>query len=159
MINRLKDLSHDVYPLQTVQFHPEAHPGPAESEYIFDEFIEIVKANNRRVYCICLKTQRSIQYLVIGSGPIVIGQAAEFDYAGTQACMALKEDGYKVILVNDNPATIMTDHSFADQIYFEPLTVDVLEKIIAKENPDGLLGNIGGQTGLNLAFQLMKKEF
>jgi carbamoyl-phosphate synthase large subunit len=92
--------------------------------------------------------------LVIGSGPIVIGQAAEFDYAGTQACMALKEDGYKVILVNNNPATIMTDHSFADQIYFEPLTVDVLEKIIAKEKPDGLLASLGGQTGLNLAFQL-----
>ncbi len=95
--------------------------------------------------------------LVIGSGPIVIGQAAEFDYAGTQACLALKEDGYKVILVNDNPATIMTDHSFADQIYFEPLTVDVLEKIIAKENPDGLLATLGGQTGLNLAFQLSEK--
>ena len=95
--------------------------------------------------------------LVIGSGPIVIGQAAEFDYAGTQACLALKEDGYKVILVNDNPATIMTDHSFADQIYFEPLTVDVLEKIIAKEKPDGLLATLGGQTGLNLAFQLSEK--
>ncbi|MCQ6274326.1 carbamoyl phosphate synthase large subunit [Bacillus sp. V3B] len=92
--------------------------------------------------------------LVIGSGPIVIGQAAEFDYAGTQACMSLKEDGYEVILVNDNPATIMTDHSFADRIYFEPLTVDVLEKIIAKEKPDGLLATLGGQTGLNLAFQL-----
>lgn len=92
--------------------------------------------------------------LVIGSGPIVIGQAAEFDYAGTQACLALKEDGYEVILVNDNPATIMTDYSFADRIYFEPLTVDVLEKIIAKEKPDGLLATLGGQTGLNLAFQL-----
>ena len=95
--------------------------------------------------------------LVIGSGPIVIGQAAEFDYAGTQACMTLKEDGYEVILVNDNPATIMTDHSFADRIYFEPLTVDVLEKIIAKENPDGLLATLGGQTGLNLAFELHEK--
>lgn len=95
--------------------------------------------------------------LVVGSGPIVIGQAAEFDYAGTQACLALKEDGYEVILVNDNPATIMTDHSFADRIYFEPLTVDVLEKIIAKEKPDGLLATLGGQTGLNLAFQLSEK--
>lgn len=92
--------------------------------------------------------------LVIGSGPIVIGQAAEFDYAGTQACMALKEEGYKVILVNNNPATIMTDQSFADAIYFEPLTVDVLEKIIQKEKPEGLLATLGGQTGLNLAFQL-----
>ncbi|MBB6443533.1 carbamoyl phosphate synthase large subunit [Bacillus benzoevorans] len=95
--------------------------------------------------------------LVIGSGPIVIGQAAEFDYAGTQACMALKEDGYEVILVNDNPATIMTDHSFADRIYFEPLTSDVLKKIIAKEKPDGLLATLGGQTGLNLAFELSEK--
>jgi carbamoyl-phosphate synthase large subunit len=92
--------------------------------------------------------------LVIGSGPIVIGQAAEFDYAGTQACIALKEEGYKVILVNNNPATIMTDSNFADRIYFEPLTVDVVEKIIQKENPDGILATLGGQTGLNLAFQL-----
>ncbi|QED47218.1 carbamoyl phosphate synthase large subunit [Cytobacillus dafuensis] len=95
--------------------------------------------------------------LVIGSGPIVIGQAAEFDYAGTQACAALKEEGYKVILVNNNPATIMTDQTFADQIYFEPLTVDSLEKIIEKERPDGLLATLGGQTGLNLAFQLNKE--
>ncbi|GLB58887.1 carbamoyl phosphate synthase large subunit [Cytobacillus sp. NCCP-133] len=92
--------------------------------------------------------------LVIGSGPIVIGQAAEFDYAGTQACAALKEEGYKVILVNNNPATIMSDKAFADKIYFEPLTADSLEKIINKEQPDGLLATLGGQTGLNLAFQL-----
>lgn len=92
--------------------------------------------------------------LVIGSGPIVIGQAAEFDYAGTQACLALKEEGYRVILVNNNPATIMTDDMNADAVYFEPLTVDVLEKIISKEKPDGLLATLGGQTGLNLAYQL-----
>ncbi|MCY9137367.1 carbamoyl phosphate synthase large subunit [Peribacillus frigoritolerans] len=92
--------------------------------------------------------------LVIGSGPIVIGQAAEFDYAGTQACLALKEEGYKVILVNNNPATIMTDDMNADAVYFEPLTVDVLEKIISKEKPEGLLATLGGQTGLNLAYQL-----
>jgi carbamoyl-phosphate synthase large subunit len=92
--------------------------------------------------------------LVIGSGPIVIGQAAEFDYAGTQACMTLKEDGYKVILVNNNPATIMTDDFCADSVYFEPLTVDSLEKIIDKDRPDGMLATIGGQVGLNLAFRL-----
>ncbi|AGK52717.1 carbamoyl phosphate synthase large subunit [Bacillus sp. 1NLA3E] len=92
--------------------------------------------------------------LVIGSGPIVIGQAAEFDYAGTQACMALKEEGYRVILVNNNPATIMTDEFCADSVYFEPLTVESLEKIIAKERPDGMLATIGGQVGLNLAFAL-----
>ncbi|QPA31712.1 carbamoyl phosphate synthase large subunit [Thermaerobacillus caldiproteolyticus] len=92
--------------------------------------------------------------LIIGSGPIVIGQAAEFDYSGTQACIALKEEGYRIILVNNNPATIMTDEVHADAVYFEPLTVDSIEKIIAKERPDGLLATFGGQTGLNLAFQL-----
>ncbi len=92
--------------------------------------------------------------LVIGSGPIVIGQAAEFDYSGTQGCRALKEEGYKVILVNNNPATIMTDEVNADIVYFEPLTVSSVEKIIAKERPDGMIGTLGGQTGLNLAFQL-----
>ncbi len=89
--------------------------------------------------------------LVIGSGPIVIGQACEFDYSGTQACKALKEEGYRVVLVNSNPATIMTDPEFADRTYVEPLTVDVLERIIAAERPDAILPTIGGQTGLNLA--------
>ena len=92
--------------------------------------------------------------LVIGSGPIIIGQAAEFDYAGTQACIALKEEGYRVILLNNNPATVMTDPEFADAIYFEPMTVDSVEKIIIKEKPDGLLATLGGQAGLNMAFQL-----
>lgn len=95
--------------------------------------------------------------LVIGSGPIIIGQAAEFDYAGTQACIALKEEGYRVILVNNNPATIMTDSSYADTCYFEPLTVKTLEKIIKKEQPDGILATFGGQTGLNLAVSLHEK--
>ena len=95
--------------------------------------------------------------LVIGSGPIVIGQAAEFDYAGTQACLALKEEGYKVILVNSNPATIMTDKSIADKIYMEPLTLEYIAKIIRYERPDAILPGIGGQTGLNLAMQLYKK--
>ncbi|MEO2068547.1 MAG: carbamoyl-phosphate synthase large subunit, partial [Desulfurobacteriaceae bacterium] len=92
--------------------------------------------------------------LIIGSGPIVIGQAAEFDYSGTQACKALKEEGYEVILVNSNPATIMTDPDVADKTYIEPLTVEVLEKIIEKERPDALLPTVGGQTALNLAVQL-----
>lgn len=92
--------------------------------------------------------------LVIGSGPIVIGQAVEFDYAGTQACLALKEEGVEVILVNNNPATIMTDENIADQVYLEPLTLDSLDKIIQKERPDGLLPTLGGQTGLNLAMEL-----
>ena len=95
--------------------------------------------------------------LVIGSGPIVIGQAAEFDYAGTQACLALKEEGYEVILCNSNPATIMTDTSIADKVYMEPLTLEYIAKIIRYERPDAILPGIGGQTGLNLAMRLEKK--
>ena len=94
--------------------------------------------------------------LIIGSGPIVIGQACEFDYSGTQACKALKEEGYKVVLVNSNPATIMTDPDSADVTYIEPLTPEVLEKIIARERPDALLPTLGGQTGLNLSLKLSK---
>ena len=95
--------------------------------------------------------------MVIGSGPIVIGQAAEFDYAGTQACLALKEEGYEVILCNSNPATIMTDTSIADKVYMEPLTLEYIAKIIRYERPDAILPGIGGQTGLNLAMQLERK--
>ncbi len=94
--------------------------------------------------------------LIIGSGPIIIGQACEFDYSGTQACKALKEEGYEIVLVNSNPATIMTDPGMADKTYVEPLTLESLEKIIEKERPDGLLPNLGGQTGLNLAAGLYK---
>lgn len=96
--------------------------------------------------------------LVIGSGPIVIGQAAEFDYAGTQACIALKEEGIEVILINNNPATIMTDETVADKVYIEPLTAATIEKIIEKERPDGIIGTLGGQTGLNLAVQLHEEN-
>jgi carbamoyl-phosphate synthase large subunit len=95
--------------------------------------------------------------LVIGSGPIVIGQAAEFDYAGTQACLALKEEGIEVVLINNNPATIMTDDQIADRTYIEPLTIATIEKIIVKERPDGLIGTLGGQTGLNLAVALYEQ--
>ena len=95
--------------------------------------------------------------MVIGSGPIVIGQAAEFDYAGTQACLALKEEGYEVILVNSNPATIMTDTHIADKVYMEPLTLEYVAKIVRYERPDAIVPGLGGQTGLNLAVQLAKK--
>jgi carbamoyl-phosphate synthase large subunit len=95
--------------------------------------------------------------LVIGSGPIIIGQGAEFDYAGTQACRALREEGVEVILVNSNPATIMTDRETADRVYIEPLTVESVERIIERERPDGLIPTMGGQTGLNLAYQLAKR--
>ena len=97
--------------------------------------------------------------MVIGSGPIVIGQAAEFDYAGTQACRALKQEGLEVVLVNSNPATIMTDNQMADAIYIEPLTLEILKRIIIKEKPDGLLSTLGGQTGLTLSMQLAKEGF
>src|SRR5438132_9181072 len=89
--------------------------------------------------------------LIIGAGPIVIGQACEFDYSGTQACKALQEEGCRVVLVNSNPATIMTDPEFADRTYVEPITAEIVEKIIAAERPDALLPTVGGQTALNTA--------
>ena len=94
--------------------------------------------------------------MIIGSGPIVIGQACEFDYSGTQACKVLKEEGYEVVLVNSNPATIMTDPEFADRTYIEPLTPEFVAKIIEKERPDALLPTLGGQTGLNIAVAACK---
>src|SRR5207248_9345542 len=94
--------------------------------------------------------------LLIGSGPIVIGQGCEFDYSGVQACKALREEGYSVVLVNSNPATIMTDPEFADRTYIEPITPEVVEKIIEKEKPDALLPTLGGQTALNCAMALVK---
>ena len=97
--------------------------------------------------------------LIIGSGPIIIGQAAEFDYAGNQACKALKAQGLEVVLVNSNPATLMTDHSMADEIYIEPLNVETIQKIIIKEKPDSLLSTLGGQTGLTLSMELAKSGF
>ena len=105
------------------------------------------------------KDPRIKKVLVIGSGPIVIGQAAEFDYAGTQACRSLKEEGLEVVLVNSNPATIMTDKDIADKVYIEPLTVPVLEKIIEKEKPDSILPTLGGQAGLNLAMEIAETNF
>ncbi|MCQ2381411.1 MAG: carbamoyl-phosphate synthase large subunit, partial [Acidaminococcaceae bacterium] len=95
--------------------------------------------------------------LVIGSGPIIIGQAAEFDYAGTQACRTLKEEGYEVVLINSNPATIMTDTHMADKVYVEPINAEFIETIIKKEKPDSLVATLGGQVGLNMALELEEK--
>src|SRR6056297_3499188 len=95
--------------------------------------------------------------LIIGSGPIVIGQACEFDYSGTEACKALMEEGYEIVLVNSNPATIMTDPEMADRTYIEPLTVESLERMLEKEKPDALLSNLGGQTALNLSSELFEE--
>jgi carbamoyl-phosphate synthase large subunit len=97
--------------------------------------------------------------LIIGAGPIVIGQACEFDYSGTQACKALREEGYKVILVNSNPATIMTDPNVADRTYIEPITPEIVEEIIRKERPDAVLPTVGGQTALNCAIALAKNGY
>jgi len=94
--------------------------------------------------------------MIIGAGPIVIGQACEFDYSGSQACKALRQEGYKIILVNSNPATIMTDPDIADITYIEPITDEILEEIIKKEKPDAILPTMGGQTGLNAAMSLIK---
>src|SRR5512139_3098304 len=95
--------------------------------------------------------------MIIGSGPIIIGQACEFDYSGTQACKALRKLGYEIVLVNSNPATIMTDPGMADETYIEPLNLETMTKIIEKERPDALLPNLGGQTGLNLTAELYRK--
>src|SRR5512137_2052390 len=106
--------------------------------------------------CFMPKREDVKKVLIIGSGPIIIGQACEFDYSGTQACKALRKLGYKIVLVNSNPATIMTDPGMADATYIEPLNVESLIKIIEKEKPDALLPNLGGQTGLNLSSELSK---
>jgi carbamoyl-phosphate synthase large subunit len=95
--------------------------------------------------------------LLIGSGPIRIGQAAEFDYSGAQACRALQEEGARVVLVNSNPATIMTDPEMADEVYIEPITTDAIAAVIARENPDGVIAGLGGQTGLNVTAELAEE--
>src|SRR6187431_208585 len=102
------------------------------------------------------KRQDLKSILIIGAGPIVIGQACEFDYSGVQACKALREEGYRVVLVNSNPATIMTDPEFADRTYIEPITPEMIEKIIIREKPDALLPTLGGQTALNAAMDLVR---
>ena len=133
-------LRHRSLPLFSVQYHPEASPGPHDARYLFDDFVALMKEGA------CPDKAASIddrmpkrtdikKILIIGSGPIIIGQACEFDYSGTQACKALRSEGYEVILVNSNPATIMTDPEIADRTYIEPLAKEYLEAIIAAERP------------------------
>jgi carbamoyl-phosphate synthase large subunit len=152
----VEGLAHSTLPIFSVQYHPEGAPGPHDNQYVFDHFAEMIRTGRppggSRPQADRAAAPRKV--LVIGSGPIVIGQAAEFDYAGTQACKALREEGVETVLVNSNPATIMTDPGVADRTYIEPLTVEVIERIIAREQPDGLLPTLGGQTGLNLAVAL-----
>src|SRR6184192_321637 len=150
----VEGLVHDHLPVRSVQFHPEGAPGPQDNQVIFDEFLDLVAGRQGTPISVREPVRRPASVLVIGSGPIVIGQAAEFDYAGTQACKALREEGVRTILVNSNPATIMTDEGIADRVYIEPLTVEALTAIIERERPEGLLPTLGGQTGLNLAVAL-----
>ncbi|HEX3506962.1 MAG TPA: glutamine-hydrolyzing carbamoyl-phosphate synthase small subunit, partial [Candidatus Dormibacteraeota bacterium] len=147
----VEGLAHRRLPVFSVQYHPEGCPGPQDNQHLYDRFIEMVRKGKPAVPDEVFRREapRPRKVLILGSGPIVIGQAAEFDYAGTQACKALREEGYTVVLVNSNPATIMTDPEFADVTYIEPLTVEVLEKIIAVEKPSALLPTLGGQTALN----------
>ena len=156
----VEGLAHRGLPAFSVQFHPEGQPGPTDNQHHFDRFIEMTRSR-RPAHVLAGPTRslvdadhRPAKVLIIGSGPIVIGQAAEFDYAGTQACKALREEGIETILVNSNPATIMTDEHVADRVYIEPLTVESIERIIERERPDAVLPTLGGQTGLNLAMEL-----
>jgi carbamoyl-phosphate synthase large subunit len=150
----VEGLVHGHLPVRSVQFHPEGGAGPQDNQVIFDEFLDLVRGIPPAPITVREPARRPNSVLVIGSGPIVIGQAAEFDYAGTQACKALREEGVRTILVNSNPATIMTDEGIADRVYIEPLTVEAITAIIERERPDGLLPTLGGQTGLNLAVAL-----
>ena len=139
----------------SVQYHPEASPGPQDSHYLFTRFVELMDEAEGQEAAEPMPKRTDIKsILIIGAGPIVIGQACEFDYSGTQACKALKEEGYRIVLVNSNPATIMTDPDVADATYIEPITPEFVTKIIEKERPDALLPTMGGQTALNAALSL-----
>ncbi|HSR24076.1 MAG TPA: glutamine-hydrolyzing carbamoyl-phosphate synthase small subunit, partial [Candidatus Eisenbacteria bacterium] len=153
----VEGLAHRSLPVFSVQYHPEGCPGPTDNHHLFDRFVEMAQAARPLVRAVggaAPGPPAPRKVLIIGSGPIVIGQAAEFDYAGTQACRALREEGVETVLVNSNPATIMTDEEVADRVYIEPLTVEAVEKIIERERPDAVLPTLGGQTGLNLAMEL-----
>ena len=152
----VEGLGHRRLPAFGVQYHPEGCPGPQDNQHLYDRFIDMVRSRAPVVKTVAgMKEEpRPRKVLILGSGPIVIGQAAEFDYAGTQACKALREEGIETVLVNSNPATIMTDEDVADRVYLEPLTVEAVERIIEREQPDALLPTLGGQTGLNLATDL-----
>ena len=127
----------------SVQFHPEAAPGPLDALPFFD-----------RIADACRSATDLRTVLIVGSGPIRIGQGCEFDYSGAQACRVLRREGYRVVLVNSNPATIMTDPEWADATYLEPLDVETVAEIVERERPDALLPTLGGQTALNLAVEL-----
>jgi carbamoyl-phosphate synthase large subunit len=152
----VEGLGHRSLPAFSVQYHPEGCPGPQDNQHLYDRFVEMVRDRRPVLKAVggAVQPEKPSKVLILGSGPIVIGQAAEFDYAGTQACKALREEGITTVLVNSNPATIMTDEEVADRVYLEPLTVEAVERVIARERPDALLPTLGGQTGLNLATEL-----
>ena len=152
----VEGLGHRTLPAFSVQYHPEGCPGPQDNQHLYDRFLDMVRERRPVLRAVggAVQPPKPKKVLILGSGPIVIGQAAEFDYAGTQACKALREEGIVTILVNSNPATIMTDEEVADRVYLEPLTVEAVERVIARERPDALLPTLGGQTGLNLATDL-----
>src|SRR5207249_4327964 len=153
----VEGLGHRTLPVFSVQYHPEGCPGPQDNQHLYDRFIDMVRSRAPVARAVAgggAEQRRPRKVLILGSGPIVIGQAAEFDYAGTQACKALREEGIETVLVNSNPATIMTDEDVADRVYLEPLTVEAVTSIIERERPDALLPTLGGQTGLNLATDL-----
>ena len=154
----VEGLAHKTLPAFSVQYHPEGCPGPQDNQHLYDRFLDMVRERRPVLRAVggAVEPLKPKKVLILGSGPIVIGQAAEFDYAGTQACKALREEGIVTVLVNSNPATIMTDEEVADRVYLEPLTVEAVERVIARERPDALLPTLGGQTGLNLATDLAK---
>ncbi|MFZ0217451.1 MAG: carbamoyl-phosphate synthase large subunit, partial [Candidatus Dormiibacterota bacterium] len=150
----VEGLAHPTRPVFSVQYHPEGCPGPTDNQYVFDRFVTLMRGGRPADRAPATPPEPPKKVLIIGSGPIVIGQAAEFDYAGTQACKSLREEGIETVLVNSNPATIMTDENVADRTYIEPLTVEAVERVIERERPDAVLPTLGGQTGLNLAMEL-----
>ena len=155
----VEGLRHAEKPIETVQYHPEGAPGPARRARGVRPVRgrhpgALVTLADLPATAVRAHRAKPESVLILGSGPVVIGQAAEFDYAGTQACRALRAEGVRTILVNSNPATIMTDPTVADAVYLEPLTVPAIEAVIAREKPEGLLAGLGGQTALNLAMAL-----
>ena len=168
----LQGLAFTDRPAFSFQGHPEASPGPHDLQPLFERFNHLMlrrlqaqlklaedhAAPARRRAVGAMPKRTDIQsILIIGAGPIIIGQACEFDYSGAQACKALREEGYRVILVNSNPATIMTDPEMADAIYIEPVNGASVARIIEKERPDALLPTMGGQTALNTALDLVRE--
>jgi len=156
---------HNSLPYFGVQFHPEAKNGPSDTDYLFDLFISNVKKNNyininsNYGYYYRIKNRAISKVLLLGSGGLSIGQAGEFDYSGSQAIKALKEEGVEVILINPNVATVQTSQNLADRIYYVPVTSDSVKNIISKENPDSIMVNFGGQTALNCAIELYRQKY